>query len=167
MGYHVDMLSTAIFAAVMTLLWVVQGKIKLTPENWEKKLSLLRSRRLPAGLSGIVLNCPQDSELWRNVIDYLAPLVDAAIISAPERTAQLDWEVTRLQPVLGFPKMCLLKSAATATHSIPDGINVIDVPARGSWWRNYRVSYFGTAWKTATAAILRAIEHERASAHNA
>ena len=98
MGYHVDMLSTAIFAAVMTLLWVVQGKIKLTPENWEKKLSLLRSRRLPAGLSGIVLNCPQDSELWRNVIDYLAPLVDAAIISAPERTAQLDWEVTGFSP---------------------------------------------------------------------
>ncbi|HEX4964521.1 MAG TPA: hypothetical protein VF173_27140 [Thermoanaerobaculia bacterium] len=138
--------------------WISSGRVEMKPHDWMQQLSSLRFKSLPPGLSGTVLKCPQDSELWRDVVRYLAPLVDAAVISAPQNTPSLDWEVKTLRDSLGSRKMIVLKSHDSSPCISVEGMQVIDVPTPGSWWHNYRVSYYGSAWKKATSIVFNAIE---------
>lgn len=153
--------SSAAFLAFYTFRWMTRGKTGLQTGDWMQKLASLKSRSLPPGLSGVVLNCPQDSELWRNVIENLAPLVDAVVISAPENTPQLEWEMKTLGHSLGSSKMIVLKH-----HTIPQDLSLepmqeLEVPNPVSWWHDYLISYFGASWKKAMSIVLRAIESDR------
>jgi hypothetical protein len=114
-----------------------------------------------AGLSGTVLNCPVDTDLWRDVIESLAPVVDAAVISVPENTPHVEWELTTLRAALGDGKIIVLTDAGTTPAVATERLQVIQVPKPVSWWHDYRVSYFGPAWAGAMSTVLRAIENER------
>jgi hypothetical protein len=160
-GWGVEVSCISAGAAWSIASFMIRGRAELRAGDWRQALASLQSRSRPPGLSGVVLKCPQDSELWRDVIKYLAPVVDAVVISAPEDTPQLEWEVKTLQARLGSSKMILLKQCNIFPRLAGEAMPAIDVPDSGSWWHNYRVSYFGAAWKQAMTTILRAIESDR------
>jgi hypothetical protein len=155
--------TSAGFAGFMLWNWVHKGKIALKPKDWTKKLAAVKKSRsiIASGLSGVVLNCPVDSDLWRDVIVSLAPMVDAAVISVPENTPHVEWELTTLSAALGPGKIIVLTDAgvipAVATEKLP----IIEVPKPVGWWHDYRVSYFGSAWAATMTTLLRAIENDR------
>ncbi len=151
------------FAGFLLWNWFRQGKVGLKAADWTKRLDRLRKSRsiVAAGLSGVVLNCPVDSDLWRDVIQNLAPVVDAAVISVPENTPHVEWGLATFRAALGDGKIIVLTNAgnppAVATGMLP----VIEVPKPVSWWHDYRVAYFGPVWAGAMKTVLRAIENER------
>jgi len=151
------------FAGFFIWNWVRQGKIGLKSEDWAKKLELVKKSRsiIASGLSGTVLNCPVDTDRWREVIEILAPVVDAAVISVPENTPHVEWELATLRAALGDGKIIVLNDAgnppAVATEMLP----VIEIPKPVSWWHDYHVSYFGPAWADTMKTVLRAIENDR------
>lgn len=151
------------FIAIMLFSWVRKGKIGMKPENWRKKLAKLNQTRsiFASGLSGVVLSCPRDSDLWREVIESLAPAADAAVISIPEHTPQTEWELEVLKAALGPGKIIVLTESGTPPIGALGGLQVIEVPKAANWWHDYRVSYFGPAWKKAVETVLRAIESNR------
>lgn len=154
------------FAGFLVWNWARQGKLGLKPGDWMKKLDHLKKSRsvFAAGLSGVVLNCPVDSDLWREVIVSLAPVVDAAVISVPENTPHVEWELATLRAALGDGKIIVLTDAGT-TPAVDTGmLPIIQVPKPVGWWHDYRMSYFGPAWAGAMTTVLRAIEHERPGA---
>jgi hypothetical protein len=114
-----------------------------------------------AGLSGVVLNCPVDTDLWRDVIETLAPVVDAAVISVPENTPHVEWELATLKAALGDGKIIVLTDAGATPAVATEMLQKIVVPKPVSWWHDYRVSYFGPAWAGAMKTVLRAIENDR------
>lgn len=143
--------------------WMRQGKVGLKSEDWTKKLDNLRKSRslIAAGLSGTVLNCPVDTDRWRDVIATLAPLVDAAVISVPENTPHVEWELATLRAALGDGKIIVLTDAGTTPAGDTAMLPIIQVPKPVGWWHDYRVSYFGPAWAGASRTALRAIENDR------
>ena len=143
--------------------WTRKGRAGLKSDDWTKKLATLKKSRsvVAAGLSGVVLNCPPDTDQWRDVIQSLAPVVDAAVISAPENTPQLEWELATLRASLGPNKIIVLTSGGTPPAVAMEMLQVIQVPKPVSWWHDYRVSYFGRAWRSAMTTVLRAIEGDR------
>jgi hypothetical protein len=151
------------YAGFMLWNWMRQGKVGLKSDDWTKKLDLVKKSRsvFASGLSGTVLNCPVDTDRWREVIEILAPVVDAAVISVPENTPHVEWELATLRAALGDGKIIVLTDAgnppAVATEMFP----VIEVPKPAGWWHDYRVSYFGPAWAGAMKTVLRAIENDR------
>ena len=151
------------YAGFMLWNWMRQGKVGLKSDDWTKKLDLVKKSRsvLASGLSGTVLNCPVDTDRWREVIQILAPVVDAAVISVPENTPHVEWELATLRAALGDGKIIVLTDAgnppAVATEMLP----TIEVPKPVGWWHDYRVSYFGPAWAAAMKTVLRAIENDR------
>jgi hypothetical protein len=151
------------YAGFVLWSWVRQGKVGLKSEDWTKKLDHVRKSRsvIAAGLSGTVLNCPVDTDRWREVIEILAPVVDAAVISVPENTPHVEWELATLRAALGDDKIIVLKDAGTAPAVSAEMLQVIEVPKPVSWWHDYRVSYFGPAWASAMKTVLRAIENDR------
>ncbi len=151
------------FGSFLVWTWIRQGKVGLKPADWTKRLDRLRKSRsvVAAGLSGVVLNCPVDTDLWRDVIESLAPVVDAAVISVPENTPHVEWELATLRAALGDGKIIVLTDAGTTPAVATEMLQVIQVPKPVSWWRDYRVSYFGPAWAGAMKTVLRAIENER------
>ena len=90
--------------------------------------------------------------------------MDAAVISVPENTPHVEWELATLRAALGDGKIIVLTDAgnppAVATGTLP----VIQVPKPVGWWHDYRVSYFGPAWAGAMTTVLRAIENDRPGA---
>ena len=154
------------YAAFSLWSWARKGKVGLKPDDWMKKLDHLKKSRsvFVAGLSGVVLNCPVDTDLWRDVIVSLAPVVDAAVISVPENTPHVEWELTTLRAALGDGKIIVLTDAGTTPAGDTAMLPMIQVPKPVSWWHDYRVSYFGPAWAGAMRTVLRAIEHERPGA---
>jgi hypothetical protein len=102
-----------------------------------------------------------DSDLWREVIVSLAPVVDAAVISVPENTPHVEWELTTLRAALGDGKIIVLTDAGTTPAGDTAMLPIIQVPKPVGWWHDYRVSYFGPAWAGAMRTVLRAIEQER------
>jgi hypothetical protein len=151
------------FAGFLLWSWMRQGKVGLKSEDWTKKLDHVRKSRsvIAAGLSGTVLNCPVDTDRWREVIEILAPLVDAAVISVPENTPHVEWELATLRAALGNDKIIVLTDAGNPPAVATEMLQVIEVPKPVSWWHDYRVSYFGPAWAGAMKTVLRAIENER------
>ncbi len=151
------------YAGFMLWSWMRQGKVGLKSDDWTKKLDLVKKSRslIASGLSGTVLNCPVDTDRWREVIQILAPVVDAAVISVPENTPHVEWELATLRAALGDGKIIVLTDAgnppAVATEMFP----VIEVPKPVGWWHDYRVSYFGPTWAGAMKTVLRAIENDR------
>jgi hypothetical protein len=95
------------------------------------------------------------------VIENLAPVVDAAVISVPENTPHVEWELATLRAALGDGKIIVLTDAGTAPAVATEMLEVIQVPKPVSWWHDYRVSYFGPAWAGAMRTVLRAIENDR------
>ena len=63
------------FGGFFVWIWVRKGKVGLKVADWTKKLEVVKKSHsvFAAGLSGVVLNCPVDSDLWREVIESLAP----------------------------------------------------------------------------------------------
>jgi hypothetical protein len=131
--------------------------------DWMKKLEVVKKSRsvIAAGLSGTVLNCPRDSDLWREVIVSLAPVVDAAVISVPENTPHVEWELNTLRAALGDGKIIVLTDAGNPPAVDTGMLPIIEVPKPVGWWHDYRMSYFGPAWKGAMTTVLRAIENDR------
>jgi hypothetical protein len=151
------------YAGFVLWYWTRKGKVGLKSDDWTKKLDNVRKSRsvIAAGLSGAVLNCPVDTDRWRDVIESLAPLVDAAVISVPENTPHVEWELATLRAALGPGKIIVLTDAGTTPAVATEMLQVIQVPKPVSWWHDYRVSYFGPAWAGAMTTVLRAIENER------
>jgi hypothetical protein len=151
------------FGGFLAWNWTRKGTAGLKPDDWTKKLVILNKSRsvVAAGLSGVVLNCPPDTDLWRDVIQSLAAVVNAAVISVPENTPQLEWELTTLRTSLGPGKIIVLTSGDIALPVAMEPLQVIQVPKSVSWWHDYRVSYFGAAWRSAMTTVLRAIESVR------
>lgn len=151
------------FGGFLLWSWMRQGKVGLKSEDWMKKLDHVRKSRsvIAAGLSGTVLNCPLDTDRWRDVIATLAPLVDAAVISVPENTPHVEWELATLRAALGDGKIIVLTDAGTTPAFDTGLLPIIQVPKPVGWWHDYRMSYFGPAWAGAMKTVLRAIEKER------
>jgi hypothetical protein len=151
------------FGGFFVWIWARKGKVGLKPADWTKKLEIAKNSRsvFAAGLSGVVLNCPVDSDLWREVIVSLAPVVDAAVISVPENTPHVEWELTTLRAALGDGKIIVLTDAGTPPAGDTAMLPIIEVPRPVGWWHDYRMSYFGPAWKGAMTTVLRAIENDR------
>jgi hypothetical protein len=151
------------FGGFFVFTWMRKGKVALTPGDWTKRLDQLKKSQsvFAAGLSGVVLNCPVDSDLWRHVITSLAPVVDAAVISVPENTPHVEWELTTLRAALGDAKIIVLTDAGTTPAGNTAMLPIIQVPKPVSWWHDYRVSYFGPAWAGAMRTVLWAIENDR------
>jgi hypothetical protein len=151
------------FAGFLVWNWVRQGKVGLKAADWTKRLDRLKKSRsvVASGLSGVVLNCPRDTDLWRDVIESLAPVVDAAVISVPENTPHVEWELATLRAALGDGKIIVLTDAGNPPAVATEMLQEIVVPKPVSWWHDYRVSYFGPAWAGAMSTVLRAIENER------
>jgi hypothetical protein len=154
------------FGGFFVWIWVRQGKVGLKVSDWTKKLEVVKKSRsiAAAGLSGVVLNCPVDSDLWREVIVSLAPVVDAAVISVPENTPHVEWELATLRAALGDGKIIVLTDAGTAPAVDTGMLPIIQVPKPVGWWHDYRLSYFGPAWVGAMTTVLRAIENDRPGA---
>jgi hypothetical protein len=152
------------FAGFLAWNWTRKGRAGFKSDNWTKKLATLKKSRsvVAAGLSGVVLNCPPDTDRWRDVIQSLAPVVDAAVISVPENTPQIEWELATLRASLGPGKIIVLTSDGTPPAVDMEMLQVIQAPKPVSWWHDYRVSYFGPAWTSAMRTVLRAIESGRA-----
>ena len=133
------------FGGFFVWIWMRKGKVGLKPGDWTKKLAIVKKSQsvLAAGLSGVVLNCPVDSDLWREVIESLAPVVDAAVISVPENTPHVEWELATLRAALGDGKIIVLTDAGTTPAGDTATLPIIEVPRPVSWWHDYRVSYFG------------------------
>jgi hypothetical protein len=151
------------FGGFFVWTWARKGKVGLKPADWTKKLALVKESQsvFAAGLSGVVLNCPVDSDLWREVIVSLAPVVDAAVISVPENTPHVEWELATLRAALGDGKIIVLTDAG-ATPAVDTGmLPIIQVPKPVGWWHDYRMAYFGREWANAMGTVLRAIEQER------
>lgn len=157
------------FMGVMLWSWVRKGKIGLKSDDWTKKLAKFNETRsvFASGLSGIVLSCPRDNNRWREVIESLAPVVDAAVTSVPEHTEQTEWEIEILKAALGPGKLIVLAIGGVPPIAALEGLKVIEVPKAGNWWQNYRMSYFGPAWKKATETVLKAIESNRPGTRDA
>jgi hypothetical protein len=102
------------FGAFYAWTWIRKGRAGLKADDWTMKLAILKEGRsiVAAGLSGIVLNCPPDTDRWREVIQSLAPVVDAAVISVPETTPQLEWELATLKTSLAPSKSLFLPAMA-------------------------------------------------------
>jgi hypothetical protein len=151
------------FGGFFVWSWMRKGKVGLKAEDWTKKLDLVKKSQsvFTAGLSGTVLNCPIDTDRWREVIEILAPAVDAAVISVPENTPHVEWELATLRAALGEAKIIVLTDAGTTPAVPTEMLQVIEVPKPVSWWHDYRVSYFGPAWAGAMRTVLRAIESDR------
>ena len=157
------MWTTLGFMGVMLWSWIRKGQIGLKTDDWMKRIAKFNQTRsiLASGLSGVVLSCPRDNDRWREVIASLAPIVDAAVTSVPEHTEQTEWELEILKAALGPGKLIVLTTGGTPPIAALEGQQVIEVPKAGNWWHNYRVSYFGPAWKKATETVLKAIESNR------
>ena len=84
----------------------------------------------------VVLRCPVDGDLWRQVVSELSESVDAAIVSAPEGSAQLHWEIQVLASRLGVRKMIALTTTSEPGIKDPPlgGMRVIEVPRKIRWW---------------------------------
>jgi hypothetical protein len=151
------------YAGVTVWAWIRKGKVGLKDDDWAKRLATVNQTRsvLAAGLSGVVLNCPRDTDRWREVIQILAPVVDAAVTSVPEYTPQVEWELEILKAALGPGKIIVLVMGGVPPAVAMEGLQVIEVPKSVSWWHDYRVSYFGAKWKSAMETVLRAIEGSR------
>lgn len=151
------------FGGFFVWTWMRKGKVGLKSEDWAKKLDPVKKSPsvFAAGLSGTVLNCPVDTDRWRDVIATLAPVVDAAVISVPENTPHVEWELATLRAALGDRKIIVLTDAGTTPAVDTAMLPIIQVPKPVGWWHDYRVSYFGPAWAGAMKTVLRAIEKER------
>lgn len=151
------------FGGFYVWVWARKGRIGLKPADWMKKLALVKKSQsvFESGLSGVVLNCPVDSDLWREVIESLAPVVDAAVISVPENTPHVEWELATLRAALGDDKIIVLTDAGTSPAVDTGMLPIIQVPKPVGWWHDYRVSYFGRTWASAMTTVLRAIENDR------
>jgi hypothetical protein len=151
------------FGGFYVWVWMRKGKVGLKAGDWTTRLERLKKSQsvFEAGLSGVVLNCPVDSDLWRDVIENLAPVVDAAVISVPENTPHVEWELATLRAALGDGKIIVLTDAGTIPALATEMLQKIEVPKPVSWWHDYRVSYYGPAWAGAMKTVLRAIEYDR------
>ncbi|MFZ0336755.1 MAG: hypothetical protein WAL45_01900 [Terracidiphilus sp.] len=155
--------TTVGFSGFMLWNYMRKGKVGLKSDDWTKKLDLVKKSRsvIASGLSGTVLNCPVDTDRWREVIEILAPVVDAAVISVPENTPHVGWELATLRAALGDGKIIVLTDAGTTPAVATETLPVIEVPKPVGWWHDYRVSYFGLVWAGAMRTVLRAIECDR------
>jgi hypothetical protein len=114
-----------------------------------KVLGTMRSRRMPSSGS-VVLRCPRDGDLWREVILELSQTIDAAILSPAESSAQVDWEIKTLASSLGVEKMIVLTGADEPSFPLPQAVRVLSVPARIPWWAEQQ-------WRSAAVTVGSAI----------
>ncbi len=120
-------------------------RVKLT-----KIVRAMRSRRMPSSQS-VVLKCPRDSDLWREVIVELSQTIDAAILSPAEGSPQVDWEIRTLASRLGEEKMLVLTDGGEPGLSLPQSVKVLNIPTKIPWWAE---QYWRSAAITVGSAIL-------------
>lgn len=110
----------------------------------------MHSRRMPSSES-VVLKCPRDSDLWREVIVELSKTIDAAILSPAEGSPQVDWEISTLASRLGTEKMLVLTEGDEPALSLPQTVKVLNIPTKIPWWAE---QYWRAAAITLGSAIL-------------
>jgi hypothetical protein len=98
-----------------------------------KILGTMRLQRMPRSES-VVLKCPRDGDLWRDVILELSQTIDAAILSPADGSPQVDWEIRTLASGLGAEKMIVLIDAGQPNFPLPQSVRVLNVPTKMSWW---------------------------------
>ena len=139
------------FAVFLFARWKRAGvdlgdtRVKLT-----KIVRAMRSRRMPSSQS-VVLKCPRDSDLWREVIVELSQTIDAAILSPAEGSPQVDWEIRTLASRLGEEKMLVLTDGGEPGLSLPQSVKVLSIPTKIPWWAE---QYWRSAAITVGSAIL-------------
>jgi hypothetical protein len=115
-----------------------------------KIVRAMRSRRMPSSGS-VVLKCPRDSDLWREVIVELSQTIDAAILSPAEGSPQVDWEIRTLANKLGAEKMLVLTDGGEPGLPLPQSVKVLNIPTKIPWWAE---QYWRAAAITVGSAIL-------------
>ena len=119
-------------------------RVKLT-----KIVRAMRSRRMPSSAS-VVLRCPRDSDLWREVIVELSQTIDAAILSPAEGSPQVDWEVRTLANSLGAEKMIVLTYGGEPGLPLSPSVRVLNIPTKIPWWAEQH-------WRSAAVTVGSAI----------
>lgn len=119
-------------------------RVKLT-----KIVRAMRSRRMPSSAS-VVLRCPRDSDLWREVIVELSQTVDAATLSPAEGSPQVDWEVSTLANSLGAEKMIVLTYGGEPGLPLSPSVQVLNIPTKIPWWAEQH-------WRSAAVTVGSAI----------
>ena len=120
------------------------ARVKLT-----KIVGAMRSRSLQSSGS-VVLKCPRDSDLWRDVITELSQTVDAAILSPADSSPQVDWEIRTLGSRLGAEKMVVLIHGGEAAFPLPQSVPVLNIPTKIPWWAEQQ-------WRSAAVTVGSAI----------
>jgi hypothetical protein len=141
-GMDVETIAS-LLAVPFCLVWLTRDRTRSATINVRdphndvtKALERAQSQKLSQAGS-VVLRCPVDGDLWRQVISYLSTRVDAAIVSAPESSAQLHWEIrTLIESGLGARKMIALARAGEPgmRDSLLADMGVIDAPSKIRWW---------------------------------
>jgi hypothetical protein len=118
--------------------------------NLDKIVTGMHARRMPDAGS-VVLRCPRDGDLWRQVIMDLSETVDAAIVSVAESSPYVDWEIQTLASRLGPDKMIILIDGAYPIPPLLKAAGIVNVPAKMRWWPSEQ------QWRSAAISLGSAI----------
>ena len=94
----------------------------------------------------------------------LSQTVDAAVVSAAEDSANVDWEIQNLSSTLGTDKLILLVDEKDGTHPLPATlatVEIIKVPDKMRWWHGVR------PWRDAEITLGSAILASRKASSGA
>ena len=141
--------------AIFLQRWSKQARVNLSGKDTElpRIVAGIRARKLPS-TGSVVLRCPRDSDLWRQIVLDLSQTVDAAVVSAAEDSPNVDWEIRTLSSRLGPHKIIVLLDEANGTHLVPPQLataGIIHVPANMRWWPGLR------PWRSAEITLGSAI----------
>lgn len=134
------------------------GAITLRQDGWQVKLAgALGSRSMYRG-AGVILNCPRNTNLWREVVSSIVTEVHAAVVSIPEWSDAVEWELLTLRAVIGAEKIVVFGPHAPEIEAVIGGARFLTSPEmKVSWWLPTYVTHRAD-WKKATLLIGSAIE---------
>jgi hypothetical protein len=110
-----------------------------------------RARLRVDASSSLVLHCSKDGDDWRQAIIELSGLVDAAVVSVSETSANVDWEIEKLVSVLGADKVIVLTDGRRPIPPSLSAASVIPVPPTIGWWLP------ASRWREASLAVGSAV----------
>jgi hypothetical protein len=153
-----------IVSGISLCLWATtkicdHGEVDLRKHDWSKKLTSSLRDRSSYRQAGVVFRCPPDTELWRHVIHSLTPQVDAVILSVPECTPALEWEIDALKEELGTEKMIVLGDHDSQITPALGSVALLPMPNRDriSCWLPI-VLRDRAIWRAATVMVGSAVE---------
>jgi hypothetical protein len=110
----------------------------LTPKEYRQKTSaVLRTiRAAKREARNAVLRCPgqKGDHLWVDVVRFLADKIDIVVVTAEDRSKNLERE---LEWLAGIPTDCMVLvqvGDATLPSNMPQGAHLVRVPPRVGWW---------------------------------